>query len=325
MSLKDLKTSLTEEVEKILSSDFKIIIKETDYVPSIDDSDITYPNLLTGEQKCKLIETCVLYIDIRRSTDLNLSHRRDTMAKLYTAFVRSMARAASYHGGKVRNIIGDRLMVVFDKEDCYRKAVDTAILMNSVSQYILDKQFNKNEIKCGIGIDYGKMLVTKAGIIKQGVDNTSYKSLVWLGSPANIASKLTDVANKKDAKIVKTVTPTVREGHQYPQDKGEWTWFEFTQEEFLKERIKPHYTGVINHVNKYFKSFYASSTTSTKTTTQSTPPILMTSQVFNEFKKLHPDRDCIKQELFKKQSSIDVPSYSGDIYGGDVIFTSFKD
>jgi class 3 adenylate cyclase len=40
-------------------------------------------------QGTKLIDTCVLYIDIRRSTDLNLSHKPVTVAKLYSAFVRS--------------------------------------------------------------------------------------------------------------------------------------------------------------------------------------------------------------------------------------------
>src|SRR5215208_4622598 len=157
MSLQNLQDNLAEEIQEILSSDFTVVITDTDLVPNVDDPDITYPNLVKKEQKCKLIETCVLYIDIRRSTDLSFSHRRSTLTKLYSSFVRTMARCGGYYGGKVRSIIGDRLMVIFDKEDCFTNAVDTAIIMNSVSKYLLDKNFSHDEIKCGIGIDYGKM------------------------------------------------------------------------------------------------------------------------------------------------------------------------
>src|SRR5215204_3775239 len=160
MGLEDLRDSLSEEIKGITSSDFTVVITETDVVPSIDDPDITYPNLVTKQQKCKLIDTCVLYIDIRRSTDLSFSHRRSTLTKLYSSFVRAMARCGGYFDGKVRGIVGDRLMVIFDKKDCFANAVNTAILMNSVSQYLLDKNFSHDEIKCGVGIDYGKMLAT---------------------------------------------------------------------------------------------------------------------------------------------------------------------
>ena len=131
MGLADFRDSLAEEIQEITSSDFTVEINETDTVPGVDDPVITYPNLVTKVQKCKLIETCVLYIDIRRSTDLSFSHRRNTLTKLYSSFVRAMARCAGYYDGKIRSIIGDRLMVIFDKEDCFTKAVNTAILMNS--------------------------------------------------------------------------------------------------------------------------------------------------------------------------------------------------
>ena len=74
-------------------------------------------NLDTKIQGTKLIDTCVLYIDIRRSTELNLTHKPKTVAKLYTAFVRAMSRIARDRKGHVRGIIGDRIMVIFDKKD----------------------------------------------------------------------------------------------------------------------------------------------------------------------------------------------------------------
>ncbi len=56
--------------------------------------------------------------------------------------------------------------------------------------------FSGDDVACGIGIDYGKMLATKVGIIKRGSENTENKSLVWVGKPANTASKLTDAAEQ---------------------------------------------------------------------------------------------------------------------------------
>ncbi len=326
MGLKEFRDSVREEVQGIVASDFKIIIKETDKVPSIDDPDITYPNLVTKELKCKLIETCVLYIDIRKSTDLNLSHRRETMAKLYSSFVRSMARAGSYYGGKVRNIIGDRLMVVFDSENCFTNAVNTAILMNSVSKYILYKEFPHNEVKCGIGIDYGKMLVTKTGIVKQGVENTSNKSLVWLGRPANVASKLTDAANKTTTETKTIRVPTIVEGHQYSHLK-DLQWDEFDQEYFLKERVKATYLSpVLKHKSDTFRCYYLNSKTETSTTTVSASPILMTKEVYDGYKKANPNDKTITEPWgWKVQKGVSVSGYSGDIYGEDIIFGVFRE
>lgn len=314
MNLKGFHDSLTGEIQAILSSDFTISVTETETIPNVDDPGITYPNFVTKIQKCKLIETCVLYVDIRKSTDLNLSHRRNTLAKLYSSFVRVMVRCGEYFSGKVRNIVGDRVMVLFDKANCFINAVNTAILMNSVCQYVLNKTFPYNEVKCGIGIDYGKMLIAKTGIIKQGLENTAYKSLVWLGRPANVASKLTDVANKQ----FNSTIPIVRECFYYPTIR-EWSWINTEVIDFLY-KLKCSCSPVLFHSNNYFSTFNLSS----RTTSYTFPPILMTEDVFNGFKKANPDNISLKKGWWKSQS-IDVPGYNGIIYGGDVIFTDFKE
>jgi adenylate cyclase len=314
MGLEEFRDSLSEEIQGITSSDFTVVITETDEVPSVDDPDITYPNLITKQQKCKLIETCVLYIDIRRSTNLSFSHRRSTLTKLYSSFARAMARCGSYYGGKVRSIIGDRLMVIFDAENCFTNAVNTAILMNSVSKHLLDKHFAHDEIKCGIGIDYGKMLASKAGIIKRGTENTAYKSIVWLGRPANIASKLTDRANRTTS----TARPIVIEGHYYRYLK-DWGWYEVDTADFL-DKLEKTSSPVLRHPSENFKTFIRSS----RTTSQTSKPILMTEPVFKGYKGANPKDPSVTNSWWKPQS-VYVPGYSNQIYGGDVVFTVFKD
>ncbi|WP_263628036.1 hypothetical protein [Rossellomorea aquimaris] len=44
MSMKDFR-EIEEEMKAILSSGFKAVVMETTTVPSVDESDITYPNL----------------------------------------------------------------------------------------------------------------------------------------------------------------------------------------------------------------------------------------------------------------------------------------
>lgn len=95
MSLKDLRHQIDEEVTAIFESAFSIEVTETNSVPHSGDPAITFPNLDTQTQGAKLIDTCVLYIDIRRSTDLNLTHRPRTVAKLYSAFVRAMTHTTT--------------------------------------------------------------------------------------------------------------------------------------------------------------------------------------------------------------------------------------
>ena len=198
INLVALKTDVSEEVAAILSSDFAIDVTNTQIVPHSSDGTITFPNLDNKSQGTKLIKFAVLYVDMRRSTQLSLQHRRHTVAKLYSAFVRAMTRCAGQFGGEVRGIIGDRVMILFNSTNCFTAAVDTAILINSVCRYTINKHFVHNEVTFGIGIDYGRMLATKTGIRRHGAAQQSYRSLVWLGRPANIASKLTDNANKDE-------------------------------------------------------------------------------------------------------------------------------
>ncbi|WP_425080378.1 adenylate/guanylate cyclase domain-containing protein [Ruegeria arenilitoris] len=318
MSLRTFRDEISEEVSSIFSSDFTVEVVETDFVPKPGDAKITFPNTDAKKLSCKLIETCVLYIDIRKSTELNLSHRRATVAKLYSAFGRSITRAARYYGGHVRGIIGDRVMVVFDKEDCFEKAVKTAVLMNSVAEYILNKNFPNNEIKCGIGIDYGKMLITKVGVVRRGEEVSNYKGLVWLGRPANVASKLTDIANKP---AETREVPQVRTGFHYPR-MNEYNWYEESLEQFIDKLEDIPLSNTLRHKDDYYFAHYK--TTRTITEQVKTPPILMTREVFSGYEKACPDAKSIKNGWYKKKA-VKIPEYNGDIFGGDVIFTIFDE
>ena len=131
------------------------------YVPGLDDTNLTYGN---GEEKKGIeINTCVLFVDIRDSVQLTKSKQARTMGRIYSVFTHCVLLTAQYEGGYVRNIIGDRVMVVFPQEDCYNKAVNCAITINYIASIIKDN-FDNLSFKCGIGVDYGKLNVMKVGI-----------------------------------------------------------------------------------------------------------------------------------------------------------------
>lgn len=315
LGLEEFFQEIDNEVATVLDSGFEVEIIETNYVPNFDDPNITYDNLDTKKKKCKRLESCVLYIDIRGSAKISASKQPKTLAKMYSTFVRAMIACSRYYGGHVRNIIGDRLMVVFDKDNCFKNALDTAVLMNSVSQHILNKRIKSTDFRCGIGIDYGKMLITKSGAVRRGAEKEFYRSLVWLGKPANIASRLTDIAFKTE----QWSTTGVKQGNYY-RYADKWLWFEKTYDDFL-DALEVTHSRHLQHKDEHFRSFY-------KTTlgpySHTNSPILITKAVYDGIKQSHPDIDYIENNYFKKKQ-ITVRDYAGDIFGGDVTFSAVKE
>ncbi|MEZ9060435.1 adenylate/guanylate cyclase domain-containing protein [Vibrio pelagius] len=315
MSLVDFLKDLDESVKTVNSPDFDVEIVETDFVPSFSDSSITYDNHDTKKKKCKRLESCVLYVDIRNSAKISASKRPKTLAKVYSSFVSSMLSCARYYGGHVRNIIGDRVMVVFDKQDCYTNAVDTAILMNTVCEHILNKRISSFEFSAGIGIDHGEMLITKSGAIKQGDEKEFYRTLVWLGKPANVASRLTDLANKE----VNTSEQGVREGLYFPLTNV-WNWQDRTYEEFLNSLETTHSPKLI-HNEEYFSSFYLTTINHHRRVNS---PILMTENVYKGYKAARPNSKEVKNGWFS-EIRLDVRDYQGKVFGGNVYKKAVED
>lgn len=190
----DLKRTMTD-IENMITDvrTTKFTYNTSLKVPSVSDCDLTYESGDAKKGKC--IETCVLFVDIRNSVELTRKHSTEIMGQIYTAFTKGVLYAAREHSGYVRNIIGDRVMVVFPVNNCFVNAVNCAITINHLSLSI-NKVFSDVDFDCGIGVDYGEMRVIKVGIERKGDENAENKGLVWVGKPANLASRLTDFAGK---------------------------------------------------------------------------------------------------------------------------------
>ncbi len=201
--MKEFMQSLVDAVKEIF--DHNIETTKASAVPSRDDAGLTFGK--NQVKRGKLIETCVLFIDIRNSTLISRNFKKDKakLGKLYSAFIHSMVIIADKYG-YVRNIIGDRVMVVFEPNGCFTNAVECAATMYTTATAILKKFAGIESFKVGIGIVYGVMLVLKSGIAKQHEEQSEYKNLVWVGDAANIVSKLTDFANKDFNSPLFTIT-----------------------------------------------------------------------------------------------------------------------
>ena len=167
-----------------------------------------------------------------------------------------MTRCARHNDGHVRGIIGDRVMVIFDRKDCFRNAVECAITMNSVAKYVINKHFRNGEVICGIGIDTGKMLATKTGIRRKGSEQSNYRNLVWLGRPANIASKLTDLAKQARGQLDlhegECRLPGSAHGACHPLNWN-WVWREMFATDFVKQLEVEPLTNKLVHKDPTFQ------------------------------------------------------------------------
>jgi adenylate cyclase len=158
------------------------------------------------------------------------------------------------------------------------------------------------------------MLATKTGIRRHGVAQQSYRSLIWLGRPANIASKLTDNANKPEESQQLIVLNAC-----YDYGYGS-VWSEEWPHLFAQNFIHNPYTGNMEPINKAFRRYAHGQ--KTVVTRVGTPPILMTKAAYDGLRSQHPGAAEVRNGWLKV-IGINIPEYKGTVYDCDVIFTFF--
>lgn len=134
---------------------------------------------LPDSNKAYSLYASILFIDIRKSTQLV----EESQARIMGVFLDSKDDNG--------NLI----------ESSTDKAVRSAQAMQTSIDFALNKHLKNNvggkTISCGIGIDYGKVLLTKVGMY--GVEKDDSKEnetdCVWVGNCTNRASKYSDLAD----------------------------------------------------------------------------------------------------------------------------------
>lgn len=137
-----------------------------------------------------------VFIDIRDSSSLTSQYKRPTMAKIYRAFISEMVAVLNSHE-KVRevNIVGDCVWAVYntpymsDIDDVFANAYQANSLIK-----LLNHHYGKrgiDPIKIGIGVDWGRVLMIKAGYSGSGIND-----VVYMGDVVNRAAHLAHEAGR---------------------------------------------------------------------------------------------------------------------------------
>lgn len=193
---------LDDRIKKITEQAVNEIEINSELPPTIEQ--------LEDNNKSYSIKAAILFIDIRKSTYLTENSQAKSMVKIYRSFMRMAVDCVRKNGGVTRQLLGDRIMGVFidstdDKgnivDSASDKAINAARSLLTMIDYSLNKYLKSNVngkiIECGIGIDYGKVLVTHVGMY--GLENDDNREnevdCVWVGNTTNYASKYSDIAS----------------------------------------------------------------------------------------------------------------------------------
>lgn len=161
--------------------------EEVDGLP--DRNKLTFTNGFYG--KCSAI-----FIDIRDSSGLTETHRRPVLAKIYRAFISEMvALLNSDINVREVNIVGDCVWAVYNttQKPQIDGVFNIAAQANSLIK-LLNHHFNKKNIsliKIGIGVDYGRVLMIKAGYSGSGIND-----VIYMGDVVNRAAHLAHEAGR---------------------------------------------------------------------------------------------------------------------------------
>lgn len=197
-----------QRMDAILNASNDDYVDNGNNVPSRDR--LTYKNGY-------YVNIAALFIDLVDSSKLPDNHRRPTVAKIYRVFLSEcVAIMNSYSTCKEINIHGDCVWGVFEipqKEDINSVVVAAARLsgMIEIFNHKLEHK-GLDPLAIGMGLDYGKTLMIKAGYLGSGIND-----VVWMGDTVNKACHLANKAGRNGRKefiISECVFDIVNKHHQ---------------------------------------------------------------------------------------------------------------
>ncbi len=179
-----LETSL-KRIDEILNSDSKSF-EESDSIPSRDK--LTFSNGF-------YVHCSALFVDIRDSSTMTDEHKRPVLAKIYRSFISEMVALFNDNSiTKEVNIHGDCVWCVCntpfksDIDELFSMAARACSLVDILNYKLNKKGYTTYTI--GVGMDYGRALMIKAGTNGSGIND-----VVWMGDVVNQACHLSNEAN----------------------------------------------------------------------------------------------------------------------------------
>lgn len=149
-------------------------------------------------------EVTVVFADLKRSTALNANYGAKVAAHAYTYFTRAMTVILESFQVRYVDVQGDGIFGLFSGKGSRFLAAACAITMKTQLETVVAERFRRDgsarwELKAGIGVDRGKLLVRQLGISGTGMNE------VWAGTPVNMAAKLSSVAGANEVVVSERV------------------------------------------------------------------------------------------------------------------------
>ncbi len=143
-----------------------------------------------------------VFVDIIGSSDMTDEHKRPTLAKMYRSFISEcVAVMNSVDMSREINIHGDCVWGIFEtpKKSDIDNVVSLMAKIYSMIKILNYKLTKKGycTIEVGIGCDYGRALMIKAGYSGSGIND-----VIWMGDVVNNASNLCNIAGRNYRKTV---------------------------------------------------------------------------------------------------------------------------
>lgn len=162
---------------------------------SFEESDSTVDREKLTYKNGFYVYCTALFVDIRDSSNMTDAHKRPVLAKIYRSFISEMVALMNGHDTcREVNINGDCVWCVCETKykadiDCVFSLAAKACSLVDILNYKLKKK-NYQTYQVGIGIDYGRALMIKAGN-----DGSAINDVVWMGDVVNQACHLCNEAN----------------------------------------------------------------------------------------------------------------------------------
>jgi len=139
-----------------------------------------------------------IFVDIRDSSGLTTKYTRPVLAKIYRVFISEMVAVLnSMQRVREVNIVGDCVWAVYntpqktDIDEVFHVAYTANTLQRLINCRLAKKGY-ETPLKFGLGIDYGRALMIKAGYKGSAIND-----VIYMGDVVNHASHLAHNAGRR--------------------------------------------------------------------------------------------------------------------------------
>lgn len=221
-----MKEELQIQVREIFRETWNVV--STEAVPNPEDL------RLTNHAK-DLSEATVLYADLDGSTSMVDFYHWQFSAEIYKAYLRCAARLIRHNGGEITAYDGDRIMAIFTGSSKNSSAVRAALAINWAVTKVINPEITQSypninfTLNHAVGIDTSTLHAARIGV-------RGYNDLVWIGSAANHAAKLTTLKGGP-LWITDTVFDSTHPSRKFSEQNGTPMWTEMVWNAMNGRRI----------------------------------------------------------------------------------------